>query len=121
MTIEHCMDGADGRQGDTQTLALELFSDLRSSPGGMFVTKLHDARLEQLRQSIGLPIRPSRAVGEALKASLLVAGEDLVAGLARDIELSTKIAHPLAFEQASHKSQPFVHFGTLLPRHLLSP
>ena len=33
-------------------------------------------------------------------------------------ELPAQVGHLLAFDQPSHKTQPFVHFGALLPRHL---
>src|SRR5678815_2121392 len=68
-----------------------------------------------------MPVGPSAAVREALQPTLLVPVEDLVAGLARDIELPAQPRHLLAFQQAGDESEPFVHCVTLLPRHFASP
>src|SRR4029450_5508617 len=62
---------------------------------------------------------PAAAVGERLEAAIFIAGEDLVAGLARDAELGAQRRHLLALEQAGDKSEPLVHDVTLLPRHAL--
>src|SRR5271169_3786780 len=48
---------------------------------------------------------------------LLVALEDLVAGLARNAERATDLAHRFAVQQLSDKPQALVHYRTLLPRH----
>jgi retron-type reverse transcriptase len=47
----------------------------------------------------------------------LIALEDLVAGLARNAERTTDLAHRFAVQQLSDKPQAFVHYQTLLPRH----
>ena len=52
-----------------------------------------------------------------LHPAVLVAVEDLVAGLARDPELGAQRRHLLALEQAGDKPEPLVHDVTLLPRH----
>ena len=56
-----------------------------------------------------------------LEPVLAVAGEDLVAGLARDIELTAQFGHLLALEQSGNKPQALVHLVTLLPRHFALP
>ena len=60
---------------------------------------------------------PSTAIGQSFEPAILIALEDLVAGLARDIELPTQRRHLLALGQSRHKSQPLIHLATLLPRH----
>jgi len=52
-----------------------------------------------------------------MKPALIVAFEDLVAGLAGDIELSTKHRHLVAVEQTGNEFKPLIHKITLLPRH----
>jgi hypothetical protein len=52
-----------------------------------------------------------------LHATVFVAVEDLVAGLARDPELHAQRRHLLALEQAGDKPESLVHDVTLLPRH----
>src|SRR5262249_9031645 len=47
----------------------------------------------------------------------LIALEDLVAGLARNAECATDLAHRFAVQQLSDKPQALVHYRTLLPRH----
>src|SRR5258708_34356295 len=56
-----------------------------------------------------------------MQAAILIPGEDLVAGLARDIELAAQHRPLLAIEQPGDKPHPFVHFATLLPGHLRLP
>src|SRR5205823_9418137 len=47
--------------------------------------------------------------------------EDLVAGLARNAERATDLAHRSAVQQPSDEPQALVHHRTLLPRHPRSP
>src|SRR6476619_7839990 len=56
-------------------------------------------------------------IAEGLDPAVLVAIENLVAGLARNPELGAQRRHPLAPEQAGDKPQSLVHDVTLLPRH----
>src|SRR5258708_9442367 len=60
---------------------------------------------------------PARAVGQRLETVFLVALEDLVAGLARNAERATDLAHRFAVQQPSDEPQALVHHRTLLPRH----
>ena len=52
-----------------------------------------------------------------MHATLLIAIEDLVAGLAGDAELPADVAHRFAVQQPGHEPQALVHHRTLLPRH----
>jgi hypothetical protein len=45
---------------------------------------------------VGVAIGSATAVGQALNATVLIAVEDFVAGLARDAELTTKFRHRFA-------------------------
>src|SRR4029453_3774729 len=56
-------------------------------------------------------------IAEGLHPAVLVAVEDLVAGLARNPELGAQRRHLLALEQAGDKPESLVHDVTLLPRH----
>src|SRR5439155_22562855 len=76
-----------------------------------------DQALDLSRQLVGVAIRPARTVGEGLETVFLIALEDLVAGLARNAERTTDLAHRFAVQQLSDKPQALVHHRTLLPRH----
>jgi hypothetical protein len=71
------------------------------------------------RQTIGLAKRPAATIGERGHATVFVAVEDLIAGIAGVPELGGGRGHLLALEQADDKSEPLVHDMTLLPRHAL--
>jgi len=68
-----------------------------------------------------MAVGSSAAIGEPIQATVLVALEDLVAGLARDIELPAHGGHRLAVEEPGHESETLIHLGTLLPRHFALP
>lgn len=70
----------------------------RLAKGTPLPAKLDDPRLEQLWRPVGLPRWPPGAIHHARQPRLLVAGEDLVAGLAGDIEFPAQIGHLFAFE-----------------------
>src|SRR5205807_9213895 len=65
-----------------------------------------------------MAVGPSGAIRQALHPAILVAVEDLVAGLARDLELPAQHRHLLPIQTPSYEAKPFVHLVTLLPRHL---
>jgi hypothetical protein len=87
----------------------------------VFPPKPHDQRLDLNRQLVGLPVRPAAAIGQADGAEVLVSLEDLVAGLARDVELAAQHRHLLAAQKAGHEPNTLIHLGTLLPRHFALP
>ena len=72
---------------------------------------------DRRRQPIRLPVRAVAPIAEGLDPAVLVAVEDLVAGLARNPELGAQRRHLLALEQAGDKPESLVHDVTLLPRH----
>jgi len=56
-------------------------------------------------------------VRQGLQPVLLAAIEDLVAGLARDPERPTHLAHTFALQQTGDKSKTLIHDRSLSPRH----
>src|ERR1700722_15724581 len=100
MTIKDCVHGADGRQLDIAAAPAQLLANFRSTPAGVLLLKLHDGRLDMEWQAIGVPIGPAGAVSEPLQGKVLEAFKDLIAGLARDIELSTHRGHVFALDVA---------------------
>ena len=117
VAIEHGVDRADGRQVRAGELLPELFADLGRAPARILPLQAHDRGLDGRRQPIRLPVRAVAPIAEGLDPAVLVAVEDLVAGLARNPELGAQRRHLLALEQAGDKPESLVHDVTLLPRH----
>jgi hypothetical protein len=111
------MNGADGRSVDIGILSGQPLHDLGRSPARLLLLQVDNQGLDLKRQLVGMPIRPAAAVGQTLKAAVIVTPQDLVAGLARDAELPAQPGHLVAVQQPRHKLQPFIHLVTLLPRH----
>src|SRR5437762_6525659 len=88
VAIEHRVDGADRRGLDIAMQPPELFADLRCAPTRAFPLELNDRLLDLGWQPVGVSVGPSTTIGESVEATVLVALVDLVAGLARDIELA---------------------------------
>ena len=118
MPVEHGVDRALGRNADVavQSADQEL-ADLASTPMRLVTLGRDDQALELMRQLVGVANRPARTVGQGLETVFLIALKDLVAGLARDAERATDLAHRFAVQQLSDKPQALVHYRTLLPRH----
>jgi len=76
------------------------------------------SEMPRLRRRSFSRILGSGAVGQALEFAILIATPDLVAGLARDIELPAKHRHLIAVQKPGDELQPLFHDITLLPRHL---
>src|SRR5262245_52356656 len=117
VAIEHRVDRTDRRQVRAGVLLPELFADLGRAPARILPLQAHDRGFDRRRQPIRLPVRPMAPIGEGLDAAVLVAVEDLVAGLPRDPELGAQRRHLFALEQAGDKPESLVHDVTLLPRH----
>src|SRR5215469_6478728 len=92
-------------------------ADLAGTPMRLVTLGCDDQALDLPRQLVGVANRPARTVGQGLETVFLIALEDLVAGLARNAERATDLAHRFAVQQLSDKPQAFVHYRTLLPRH----
>lgn len=115
------MDGADGGGMDIRVEPPQSLADLGRPPARLVLLQLHDQLLDLKGELIGVAVGPAAAIGQTLQAAILVAIEDLVAGLARDTELPAERRHLLAIEQSRHETKAFIHKVTLLPRHLCSP
>ena len=101
--------------------APELLPDFRRTPARSLPLELNDHLLNLKRQLVRLPVGPPTAIGQSLEPAILIALEDLVAGLARDIELAAQGRHLLAIEQSRYESETFIHLVTLLPGHFALP
>ncbi len=115
------MHRADGRRLDVREASAQLGADLRCAPARVLPLERQDQGLDLKRQAVRLPIRSAASIRQLFQAAVLVPREDLVAGLAGDIELQSRLGHLLALEQASHKPQALIHLGTLPPRHMGIP
>ena len=115
--MQHGMDRADRRTPQRRTEGPQFLADLRRAPRRILLLEADDLRLNDPRQLIGVPQRAATAIGQALEPAVLIAIEDLVAGLARDPELATEHRHLLAVEQAGDKPETLILHVTLLPRH----
>src|SRR2546423_2940825 len=103
MAIQHRMDGALGRDGNTGKSADQALANFASTPAGVLVLHVQNIVFYLERKLVGVAIRTATSVREPLKAALLIAIEDLVASLAGDPKLPAKFRHRLAGEPASHK------------------
>ena len=117
MPVEDGVDGADGGARHRRIPAPEALANLRGPPARIFLLERDDQRLDLQRELVGMPIRPPAPVRQPVQAAVLVAGVDLVAGLAGNAELTTEAGHRLAVQQAGNESKTFFHDTTLLPGH----
>src|SRR6267143_560638 len=116
--VENGVDRALGRNADVAVQSADQdLADLAGTPMGLVALGRDDQALDLPRQLVGVANRPARTVGQGLEAVFLVALEDLVAGLARNAERATDLAHRFAVQQLSDEPQALVHHRTLLPRH----
>ena len=95
VAVEDRMHGADRRGLQVVMQPAQLLADLRRTPGRVLAPEPDDERLDLQGQLVGMPLRPAAAVGQANDAAVLVALVDLVAGVARDIELAAERRHLL--------------------------
>src|SRR5689334_12897299 len=118
MAIEHRMDGAFGGNPD---VAIEppdqQFADLARAPVRLLGLQAHNQGLELLRELVGIAHRPPRAVAQRLKPVVLVAVENLVAGLAGYTELPADLRQGLPIQKPGDKAQALFHYRTRFPRH----
>src|SRR5512138_1092291 len=117
VAIQHRVDRADGWQMRAGELLPELFADLGRAPTRILPLQAHDRGFDGRWQPIRLPVRSMAPIAEGLNPTILVAVEDLVAGLPGNPELGAQRRHLLALEQAGDKPESLVHDVTLLPRH----
>ena len=108
MAIENRMDRADRRRVYIRVEPGELLPDLGRAPARLVLFEAHDLRLDLDGQLVGMAVGPARAVGQPVQANRVVAGEDLVAGLAGDAELAAHHCHLLPVQQPRDELEPFI-------------
>src|SRR4030088_3054957 len=96
MAIEHRMDGALGRDGNSGESAQEALANLGVTPARVLALHVQDEVFHLEGKLIRIAVGPSASVRQPLHPTLLVATEDFVACLARDPQLPAKIRHFLA-------------------------
>jgi len=87
------MDGTDRGTLHVRVAGSEALPDFDGAPVRIFLFEVHDELLDLHRQLVGMAIRPSAAVGEAINAAIFIAAIDLVAGLAGNAELTAQASH----------------------------
>src|ERR1700688_4607197 len=91
VTIEHHMNGAFGRDGNTGKSADQALADFPSTPAGVLVLHIQNKVFHLERKSVGVAEWTAAPVCEPLNATFLVAIEDLVTGLARNDEMPNSL------------------------------
>ncbi len=118
VAVEHRVDGAFGGNLD---VAIEpthqQLADLADAPVRLLALQPDDQGLELWRKLVGIAYRPPGAVAQRLNPVLLVAIENLVAGLAGDAELPADLGHGFPIQKPGDKAQPLFHYRTRFPRH----
>ena len=84
VAIEHGVDGAFGRDGNTREPAKQALTDFASTPAGVLPLDVQNVVLHLKRKLVGIAIGTTASVGKPVNAAFLIAIEDLVAGLAGD-------------------------------------
>ena len=79
--------------------------DRPGAPMRLVPLGLDDQPLDRPRQLIGIANRAPRSIGQSLYAFLLIAIENLVAGLSRNPECISHIAHAFAVQETRYEAQ----------------
>src|SRR6266702_3160699 len=109
MAIEHRMDGALGRDGNSGESAQEALANLAGTPAGVLALHVQDEIFHLEGKLIRISVGSSGSVRQPLHPTLLVATKDLVACLARHLKPPGAIRQWLAGYPARHELQPFIH------------
>jgi hypothetical protein len=96
VAIQHGMDGAFGGKGNLGESTEQALANFASTPTGVLVLHVQNVVLDLKGKLVGVAIGTPASVGEPVNPALLVAIEDLVAGLAGYPELPAKFRHGLA-------------------------
>src|SRR2546429_9966170 len=91
MAIQHRMDGALGRDGNSGESAQEALANLAGTPAGVLALHVQDEVFHLEGKLIRIAVGSSASVRQPLHAAFLIAIEDLVARLARDPKLPAEI------------------------------
>ena len=99
------MYGALGRQPRVAgELADQQLPDFARAPMRLVPLEIDDQPLHLVRQLVGIAYRPTRAIAQRIEPLVLVAVEDLVAGLAGNAEIAAHLAHTFAIEKTGDKA-----------------
>jgi hypothetical protein len=99
VAVEHRMHGALGRQAHVAgELADEEFPYLTRPPMRLVALEIDNQPFHRVGQLVGIAHRPPRAIGQRIQSLVLVAIEDLVAGLTGNAERAAHLAHALALQ-----------------------
>src|SRR5258708_21083703 len=79
MAIEHRMDGALGRDGNSGESAQEALANLAGTPGRVLALHVQDEVFHLEGKLMRIAVGPSAAVRQPFDPTLLVATEDFVA------------------------------------------
>jgi len=97
--IEHGMDGALGWNPHVAVEpSNQELADLVRAPVRLVSLQSDNQALDRRRQLVGVAHRSARPIGQGLEPILLVAVENLVAGLAGYAELAAHVRHALAVQ-----------------------
>src|ERR1700730_13619523 len=122
MTIEDGVNGAASRDLHlARQSSEEALPDLAGAPVRFLALGRYDGCFDLLGQLVGITVGAPGTIREPLQSAFLIAVDDLVAGLARDSELSTQRGHALAVFEPNHEAYAFVHNRTFLPWHPTFP
>src|SRR5215472_14468030 len=111
------MDRAPCGEGSIGKPAPQALTNFPRAPAGVLALHVEDEVFDLKGQLVGVAIRPPAAIGEPLKAALLIPIDDLIAGLARDPKRAAQVRHRLARQPPSDKLHSLVYHRTLPPGH----
>src|ERR1700680_594919 len=96
MAVEHGMDGAFGWDGNAGESPKQTLANFSRAPGAVLALYVQDEILHLKRKSVGVAIGTAAPVRQPLNTAILIAIKDLIAGRARDADLSAEFRHRLA-------------------------
>src|SRR5690606_40478156 len=118
VAVEHGMNRARRRDANIAGHPPDQqLADFPGTPMWLVLPGCHDRPLDLVGQLVGIAYRAPRAIGKRLQALILVAVENLVAGLSGYPERPAHITHPFAVQKTGHETKTFFHHRTLSPRH----
>ena len=93
----------------------QALANLACSPVWFLAPGCDDCRFYLLGQLIGVAMRPSRAIAQALESTLLVAVENLIPGLAGNVEFPAQRRHIFPVVEPDYETHSLVHYRTFPP------
>src|SRR5690349_7805329 len=110
-------DGVDGALGRDTNIAGQAphqeLPNLARAPVRLYLLERDDLVFDLWRQLVGVAHWAPRPISQRFKALILIAGEDLVTGLARNAEFPADLRHRFAVQQPGHEPQTLIHHRTL--------